>query len=203
MARTNPGHMAFDTVREHLLWKVRPAGDPGPTPGPRRGLVLAPIIRPAISKRAIPLDVCSTVCNTRSALCNTIFPMCNTECNTMDIPAYRHPDCPDVHLGSCPTCKRLWERDARVEIERPSVSEAGASSVDVEAVAGSADVDRRSDLDGAVGDSEAPDVSTKAEKIDVAKKALSRAEISRRQREKDPEGYRKWNRERMRRRRKS
>lgn len=46
------------------------------------------------------------------------------------------------------------------------------------------------------------DVSSKASRIDEAKRALTRAEISRRQREKDPEGYKKWNRERMKERRK-
>ena len=27
-------------------------------------------------------------------------------------PKFRHPDCPDVHLGVCAKCRRLYERDA-------------------------------------------------------------------------------------------
>lgn len=38
----------------------------------------------------------------------------------MDIPDKRHPECPDVHLGSCPNCRRLWIRD----LENASLSTA-------------------------------------------------------------------------------
>ena len=91
----------------------------------------------------------------------------------------RHPECPDVHLGSCPKCERLWKRD---HLKRSSAVERRAVNPQVEGSSPSA---------------------TKSERLDRARKALTRAEISRRQRERDPEGYRKRNRERMRRVRKS
>lgn len=109
----------------------------------------------------------------------------------------RHPDCPDVHMGSCPNCRRLYERDKR----------SAESSVAEDIPDATEAAERGSPLVGTDGDiparsSRAPDVS-KTDRLQAARKALTRAEISRRQREKDPEGYRKWNRERMKERRRA
>lgn len=45
----------------------------------------------------------------------------------MDIPDKRHPECPDVHLGGCPKCRRLWERDL-ARSPKPATEKLASSS---------------------------------------------------------------------------
>jgi Zn-finger nucleic acid-binding protein len=91
----------------------------------------------------------------------------------MDIPNRRHPRCPDVHLGLCPKCRRLW----------------------------AAELTDKAKAREAVSDEPRSLEPSRGGKRVVKSRPFTRAEISRRQRERDPEAYRAWNRERMKRKR--
>ena len=82
----------------------------------------------------------------------------------------RHPDCPDVHLGSCPKCERLWKLDT-------------ATSVDV-----AQRQERRS-----------PKPRVEGSSPSVGAKPLTPAEKQRRYRQRHLERVRKMDRERKRR----
>lgn len=94
----------------------------------------------------------------------------------------RHPDCPDVHLGSCPKCERLWKRDA-----------ARQGSVHEQSAVGAVDA-------GSPGQSADPSsVPLEVSGSGAPSKALTPAEKQRRYRQRHGDRVRKLNRERMRR----
>lgn len=102
--------------------------------------------------------------------------------------------------AACRECDRLRAKSLKPEkldeTSRAKVPQARPdSSLGVSSSSGSSrDVQELSALSEPAGVGQS---SPKDERIETAKQALSRAEISRRQREKDPEAYKKWNRERM------
>ena len=91
-------------------------------------------------------------------------------------------------MGVCPKCRRLYERD---EADRVEATHSGPASEDTIS-------DREDVAEPAV---EEPDDSCPAAPADE-KQALTNSERQQRHREKDPEGYRARNAERMRKRRK-
>ena len=97
----------------------------------------------------------------------------------MDIPERRHPKCPNVHVGSCPECRRLWIRDA--ESQR---SESPALVAPVSAVVADPQRERiPSSSDGDVSAGRKADVAT-ADRLEAGREVLTVAERSARYRAK-------------------
>lgn len=94
----------------------------------------------------------------------------------------RHPDCPDVHIGICPKCRRLYERD-RLGVERTDKAKA------------------REVVPGAGERSVEPRSSEPSRGGKRVVQSLTNAERQKRWRERRGDEYREWNRERMRRKR--
>lgn len=96
--------------------------------------------------------------------------------------------CGKVHMPNmpCRECDRARNRDATPPVKQEAVASPHIARK------------RPPKTPKPLSDS-GPNVNapSKAERIEVAREALTRAEISRRHREKDPEAYKKWNRERM------
>lgn len=63
----------------------------------------------------------------------------------------RHPECPDVHLGSCPKCERLWKLD---RLERSSAVEQRPLK---SSVAGSTPAAPTKEVQDEVSEAHAPD----------------------------------------------
>lgn len=98
-------------------------------------------------------------------------------------PKTRHPECPDVHMGVCPKCRRLYERD-RKAAER--IEDASSEAVPALSVLEDVGVE---------------EVSAPPHPQCGERHILTNAERQKKWRDKDPEAYRVWNRERMRKRR--
>lgn len=86
----------------------------------------------------------------------------------------RHPECPDVHLGLCRECERLYERD-RIAADRLGVSEIGASTIPDEAVSVQDDVDAGDVVVEPPDSDPVTDAPPKSEKLAVAKSAMEGA----------------------------
>ena len=99
----------------------------------------------------------------------------------MEYPNVRHPDCADVHLGLCPKCRRLYDKDRRKAEEWESVSDLTP-------------VERKS---LAVSEEEL-EKRIETAKGHARKEAMTNAERQKRWRERQGEAYREWNRKRMR-----
>lgn len=115
-------------------------------------------------------------------------------------PKVRHPDCPDVHIGVCPKCWRLYARDAKAaeeEVEavpaRPVSVSSGA--VDVAPEEPSVSVDDASEVGVPVQRSEEGDAPSHPECGEAH--ILTNAQRQKKWRDKQGEAYREWNRERM------
>lgn len=101
----------------------------------------------------------------------------------MDI---RHPECPDVHLGVCPKCRRLYARDTSSE---PDEGISGRTGRDDQALA--------EEPSPQSTPSEDVPSAPKETRLNVARTVLTDAQRSKRYREKRGDAYRDWNRERM------
>lgn len=114
-------------------------------------------------------------------------------------PTSRHPDCPDVHIGVCPTCRRLYARDESREppIKHEAVADASEEDGHCETATKPKQVRPERSFTNAPSPSET--------RLDAAKRVLSSAERYARWRAKqireDPEGFRAREAARMKKRR--
>lgn len=122
----------------------------------------------------------------------------------------RHPECPDVHLGECPKCKRLYGRD---RLERSSAVERRPVKSQVEGSSPSAPAKSSGPTDKAKAGEVVSDAGEKSdeprplqpsrggERVVETPKALTPAQKQKRYRERHGDEYRKREAERQKRRR--